>query len=70
MNMRKKFFTLMVAELWIKLPREAVEPCSLEIFKTHPDTFLWKLVWATCLSRGLDKMSPEVSFNTYDSVIL
>jgi len=59
----------MVAELWIKLPREAVEPCSLEIFKTHPDTFLWKLVWATCL-RGLDKMSPEVSFNTYDSVIL
>jgi len=33
--MRKNFFTLSVTEHWNRLPREAVEYPSLEIFKTH-----------------------------------
>jgi len=32
---RKNFFTVRVAEHWIRLPREAVESPSLGIFKTH-----------------------------------
>ncbi|GAB0203596.1 hypothetical protein GRJ2_002825200 [Grus japonensis] len=44
LNMRKNFFTLRVTEHWNRLPREAVEPPSLEIFKTHPDTILCDLL--------------------------
>jgi len=39
MNTRKNFLNLEVAEHWNRLPTELVES-SLEIFKTHPDTFL------------------------------
>ncbi|KFO11015.1 hypothetical protein N312_12254, partial [Balearica regulorum gibbericeps] len=35
LNTRRNFFTLMVTEHWNRLPREAVESPSLEIFKTH-----------------------------------
>jgi len=34
--MRKNFFPLRVTEPWPRLPREAVESPSLEIFKTLP----------------------------------
>jgi len=40
LNMRKNFFPLRVMEPWPRLPREAVESSSLEIFKTHLDKVL------------------------------
>jgi len=40
LNMRKNFFTLRVSEHWNRLPREAVDSPSLEIFKTHLDKVL------------------------------
>ncbi|KGL84063.1 hypothetical protein N309_01183, partial [Tinamus guttatus] len=39
-KLRKKFLTLTVTEPWNRLPREAVEFPSLEIFKTCLDTIL------------------------------
>ncbi|KFQ12031.1 hypothetical protein N330_01757, partial [Leptosomus discolor] len=44
LNMRKNFFTLRVAEHWNRLPREAVESPSLEIFKTRLDMILCDLL--------------------------
>lgn len=44
LNMRKKFFTLRVEKHWNRLPRQVVESPSLEIVKTHLDTFLCKLL--------------------------
>ncbi|KFQ88012.1 hypothetical protein N337_01845, partial [Phoenicopterus ruber ruber] len=37
LNMRKNFFTARVTEHWHRLPREAVDCPSLEVFKTHLD---------------------------------
>jgi len=44
LNMRKNFFTLRVTEHWNRLPREAVDSHSLEIFKTHLDKVLCNLL--------------------------
>jgi len=44
MNMRKNFFTPRVTEPWNRLPREAVESPSLEIFKTRLDKVLCSLL--------------------------
>jgi len=44
LNMRKNFFTLRVTEHWHRLPREAVESPSLEIFKTRLDKVLCSLL--------------------------
>jgi len=44
LNMRKNFFPLWLAEHWNRLPREAVESPSLEIFKTHLDKVLCSLL--------------------------
>jgi len=44
LNMRKNFFTLRVIEPWNRLPREAVESPSLEIFRTCLDELLCSLV--------------------------
>jgi len=43
LNMRKNF-PLRVTEHWNRLPREVVEPPSLEIFKTRPDKVLCSLL--------------------------
>jgi len=44
LNMRKNFFTLRVTEHWNRLPREAVDSPSLEIFKTRLDKVLCSLL--------------------------
>ena len=44
LNMRKSFFTLRVTEPWPRLPREAVESPSLEIFQTRLDKVLCSLL--------------------------
>jgi len=41
LNMRKNFLPLRVMEHWNRLPRDAVDSPSLEIFKTHLDTVLY-----------------------------
>ncbi|KFV73865.1 hypothetical protein N308_09567, partial [Struthio camelus australis] len=40
LNLRKNFFTARGTEHWNRLPREAVESPSLEIFKTRLDAIL------------------------------
>ena len=44
LNMRKNFFPLRVTEHWPRLPREAVESPSLEIFKTRLEKVLCSLL--------------------------
>ena len=43
-NMQKNFFTVRVLEHWNRLPRVVVESPSMEIFKTHLDTYLCDLL--------------------------
>ncbi|KFV85410.1 hypothetical protein N308_09936, partial [Struthio camelus australis] len=44
LNIRKNFFTVRLTEHWNRLPREAVQSPSLEIFKTCLDTILGNLL--------------------------
>ncbi|KFV80625.1 hypothetical protein N308_12489, partial [Struthio camelus australis] len=44
LNLRKNFFTGRVTEHWTRLPREVVEPRSLEIFKTCLDVILGNML--------------------------
>jgi len=53
LNMRKNFFPLRVTEPWNRLPREAVESPSLEIFKTCLEAVLCCLLWVTLLWQGV-----------------
>jgi len=43
-HMRKNFFTVRVTEPWNRLPREAVDSPSLEIFKTRQNEVLCSLL--------------------------
>ena len=45
LDTRKKFFTLRVVRHWNRLPREAVDAPSLEVFKVRLDGALGSLVW-------------------------
>ena len=40
LNIRKQFVTVRVTKPWHRLPREAVESPSLEIFRSHLDMVL------------------------------
>ena len=64
LNPRKNFFPLRVTEPWPRLPREAVESPSLEIFKTHLDKVLCSLVWVTLLWQGVGLGDPQRSLPT------
>jgi len=72
LNTRKNFFTLRVTEPWHRLPREVVESPSLEIFQTHLDKVLCRLLWVTLLRQGVGLGDPQRSLLTRpfcDSVI-
>jgi len=51
-NVRKNFFIVRVMEHWIRLPREAMEPPSMEIFKAR----LCNLLQGACFSRRLNSV--------------
>ncbi|KFV06516.1 hypothetical protein N340_02739, partial [Tauraco erythrolophus] len=44
LDLRKKFFTQRVVRHWHRLPREAVDAPSLEVFKARLDGALGNLV--------------------------
>ncbi|KFQ96936.1 hypothetical protein Y956_09121, partial [Nipponia nippon] len=44
LDIRKKFFTMGVVRHWSRLPREAVDAPSLEVFKARLDRALSNLV--------------------------
>ncbi|KFO65192.1 hypothetical protein N302_06848, partial [Corvus brachyrhynchos] len=44
LNVRKKFFAVSVMRHWNRLPREAVDAPSLEVFKARLDGALGNLV--------------------------
>jgi len=45
LDIRKKFFTIMVVKPWHRLPRQLVEAPSLETFQARLDGALSNLVW-------------------------
>ena len=62
--MRKNFFPLRVPEPWPRLPREAVESPSLEIFQPRLDKVLCSLLWVTLLGQGVGLGDPQRSLPT------
>jgi len=44
LDIRKKFFTMSVVKHWHRLPREAVDAPSLEVFKARLDAAMSNLV--------------------------
>ena len=61
LNPRKNFFPLRVTKPWPRLPREAVESPSLEIFQTRLDALLCSLLWVTLLGQGVGLDDPQRS---------
>ena len=64
LNTRKNFLPLRVTEPWPRLPREAVESPSLEIFQTRLDVMLSSLLWVTLLGQGVGLDDPQRSLPT------
>ena len=54
MDIRRKFFTQRVVTHWNRLPKEAVDAPSLEVFKARMDVALGSLVcgWQPCTQQG------------------
>ena len=70
LNTRKNFFTVWVVKHWHRLPREALESPSLEIFKTQPDTVLDNLLWLTMLVQGgWTRWPPELNLCSKNSMV-
>jgi len=55
---------LRVMEPRPRLPREAVESPSLEIFQTHLDAVLCSLLWVTLLRQGVGLGDPQRALPT------
>ena len=51
-------------EHWNRLPREAVESSSLEIFQTRLDAVLCSLLWVTLLGQGVGLGDPQRALPT------
>jgi len=64
LNTRKNFFPLRVTEPWPRLPREAAESPSLEIFQPRLDTVLCSLLWVTLLGQGGGLGDPQRALPT------
>ena len=64
LKMRKNFFPLRVMETWPRLPREAVESPSLEIFKPCLNKVPCSLLWVTLLGQGVGLGDPQRSLPT------
>ena len=69
-NMQKNFFTVRMTEHCNSLPREVVQPPSMEVFQTQLDADLCNLLKSTHFSRGLDLMILKVFSNLSNSMIL
>ena len=63
-NKQKNAFTVRMTEHWNRLPREVVESPSMEIFKTHMDTYLCDLLQGTCFIEGVGLSDLLRSFPT------
>jgi len=65
-NVWKNFLKIRVMQHWDRLPREAVESPSVEIFKTHLDAYLclgsllWQWGWTRCSLEVLSKPCDSV----------
>jgi len=59
-----RIVTLRVTEPWPRLPREAVESPSLEIFKTCLAAVLCSLLWVTLLGQGAGLGDPQRALPT------
>jgi len=64
LNMRKNFLSLRVTEPWPRLPREAVESPSLEIFQPRLAAVPCSLLWVTLLGQGVGLGDPQRSLPT------
>jgi len=73
LDIRKKLFTMRVVKHWDRLPREAVDAPSLEVFKTRLDGALSNLGWwkmSLLMAGGWNQMIFKVSSNPNHSMIL
>jgi len=60
LNIRKHFSIVRMTEHWHRLPKEAVESPTLEIFKSHLDMLLGSRLQEPLLEQGGWTRLPEV----------